>query len=141
MRKLKITGALLLLGFMLSVPQILPAQFITIARKIKSMKTDNKNVATVIIEAKASAVYRAMLDTLSSDKRFKIIRSDSLKRYVEFAKETNTFSMQADSLDNRQCQIMVLAVKSGENTSKNPTDPAVGAILAVCRKLGIEAHQ
>ena len=45
-------------GFLIAIP--VHAQFVTIARKIKSMRTSQADVASVILEAKTFRVYKAV---------------------------------------------------------------------------------
>lgn len=40
------------------------AQFVTIARKVKSMRTGNTNIAHVIIDAGTTNVYKTIIDSL-----------------------------------------------------------------------------
>jgi hypothetical protein len=139
MSKSKFYFIYLLTGLMVCASQPLPAQFLTIARKIKNMKNGDKDVATVILDAGAARVYRAMTDTLSADKRIKISQMDNSKKLVEFSKGTTSFSMQVDSLSAGFSQITVLAVHV-ENSSGKKTDAAVNAILAVSKKAGIKCE-
>lgn len=127
---------ILLSGFLLCVPQALPAQFLTIARKIKSMKSAGNEVATVILDAGAGKVYQALIDTLLSKPKFRITVKEDSKKHVEFSEEGSTLSMQVDSLDVKLSQITVLAVSSG-NSPPGATDAATRAIMSVCDKVGI----
>jgi hypothetical protein len=126
----------LFFGFMVCLPQSLSAQFITIARKIKTIQNENKEGAKVILDAGASAVYRAIIDTLNSVSNIEISKKDNVKKLVEFSTGENAISMQVDSLATGLSQITVLAVQTG-NSSRKPTEAAVNAILAVCHKIGI----
>jgi hypothetical protein len=112
------------------------AQFVTIARKIKSMHTSESDVATVILDAKTYKVYRALTDTLSANPKFSITSLDNTKRCVEFTTQNHKVSMQVDSLERDLCQITVASLHL-ENVPEQPTDYAVDAILKVCRMVGI----
>jgi len=126
----------LLVGIMIAVSQPLPAQFLTIARKIKSMKSDGKDVATVIIDAGAFKVFKAVTDTLTSDPKCEILQRDNTKKFVEFTHDAFSLSLQVDSLAAGLSQITVLAQHS-ENSQQKTTDVAASVILSVCHKMSI----
>jgi len=113
------------------------AQFITIARKIKGMHTSSADVATVIIDAKASGVYKAVIDTLSANRKFQITHRENSKYLVEFTRDTYRISMQVDSLAVDLSQITVSATTNDKEAPKS-SGQAVDAIEQVCRKLGIK---
>jgi len=121
--------------FLFSVP--VHAQFITIARKIKTMRTGNTDIATVLIDARTFRVYQIIIDTLTTGQKFKIISRDNVKRYVEFSNQKYKVSMQVDSLAKGLTQITVASVHS-DNTPKQTTDVAVDAIVRVCKMVGIK---
>jgi hypothetical protein len=112
-------------------------QFVTIARKIKSMRTSDMDVATVILDARTFKVHKAVVDTLTSSPKIKILKQDPVKRQVEFTNGINTLSIQVDSLDIGLSQITVAAAHSGQQ-QKKATDVAVEVILGVCHKAGIK---
>jgi len=114
-----------------------PGQFITIARKIKSKHTSQSDVATVTIEVKTYRVYQAIIDTLSSNTKFKINNRDSVKHLVEFTNGTIPVSIKVDSLSNGFSQITVSSAHS-DTSPKQTTDIAVDAIIAVCHKVGVK---
>ncbi len=126
----------MLVGIMIIVSQPLPAQFLTIARKIKSMKSDGKDVATVIIDAGAFKVFKAVIDTITSDPKCKILQRDNAKKLVEFTHDSFSLSLQVDSLAAGLSQITVLAQHS-ENSQQKATDVAANVILSICHKMGI----
>jgi hypothetical protein len=117
----------------------LPAhsQFVTIARKIKSMRTSEADIATVLLEAGTSGVYRAILDTLTSNKKFEISSRDNTKRFVEFTFQKQKVSMQVDSLEKNLTQITVASPHS-EKSAKQTTDLAVEALMRAGRMVGIK---
>jgi hypothetical protein len=129
-----------LTGLTLGISGQISAQFLTIARKIKSMKSDGKDVSTVILDAGAAKVYTALIDTLESQPKFRITAKDDIKKHVEFEGGGSSLSMQVDSLDVRLSQITVLAVASGDAPPAS-TDAAASAILGVCRKVGLYCTQ
>ena len=128
---------LLMIGFAFLLSSPIHAQFITIARKIKSMRTSQTDVATVIIDAKTYLVYKAVVDTLTSDPKFKITSRDNVKRFVEFTNGTNKVSIQIDSLTTGLSQVTVAANHS-DASPKQPADLAVDAILRVCNAVGVK---
>jgi hypothetical protein len=127
----------LLTAFVITFTIPVQAQFITIARKIRSSHTSKADVATVILDAKSFKVYKALIDTLTSVPKLKIISRDNVKRLVEFTYNQNTVSMQVDSLDKDLSQITVVAIPS-ENAPKQSTEMAVNAIRAACNKAGVK---
>jgi hypothetical protein len=101
------------------------------------MHTSEVDVATVILDAKTFRVYNAIVDTLTSNKKFAIKSRDNARRFVEFTVQTYKVSMQVDSLENSLTQITVASTHS-ENSTKQPTDTAVDAISRVCQMAGIK---
>jgi len=136
MRTLKSSAALIFscLLFFSSLPA--SSQFITIIRKVKSSHSGKSEVSTVVLDAHTGKVYRAMVDTVSTTADAKIIQKNDSKRFVEFTRGTNDFSLQVDSLDVKLCRITVTAKDQGEASSEVRAS-AVKVILAVCAKLGI----
>ncbi len=129
----------LIFGLMVCFSSPLPAQILTIVRKVKSMHSDdgNKDVATVILDAGASNVYRAAMDTLQAVPKIRITKTEKNRRYVEFSNETNSISIQVDSMAVQLSQITVLATHGG-NSTKKASDMAVNTILGICHKAGIK---
>ena len=100
------------------------------------MHTSQADVATVLLDARTFRVYSTIIDTLTTDKKFKISNRDDAKRFVEFSNQAFKVSLQVDSLENKLAQITVTSMHS-DNAAKQPTDIAVEAILNVCRMAGI----
>jgi hypothetical protein len=113
------------------------AQFIALARKIKSMNTAESDVATVLLDAKTFKVYTAIVDTLSSEKKFKISNRDDKKRFVEFTARNNKFSMQVDSIADGLTQITVVAPVSEDKETRN-SQAAVEAIQRISAMAGVK---
>ncbi len=130
----------LLASLMICLTLSSQAQFITIARKIKSMNSGDKDVATVILDAGAAKVYKAVTDTLGSDPQSRILKKDDLKRQVEFSHDPYTMSIKVDSLDNGVSQITVLSEHQGK-TNEKTAGKAATVILAVCKKAGLHCTQ
>ncbi len=122
---------------LIAFPPPVNAQFVTLARKIKSKHTVQSDVATMIIDAKPYQVYQAVIDTLTSNSRFIINQINDAKRSVEFSTGTSTVSMKIDSLAVGEAQITATAPYA-ENAKKTASDMAVKAIIAVCQKLGVK---
>ena len=127
----------MVIGFVFLFSAPVHSQFVTLARKIKSMKTSKADIATVILEARTFQVYRAIIDTLTANKKFEISSRDNARRFVEFSNSTYKVSMQVDSLENRLTQITVSSMHS-DNSQKPATDVAVQAIIRVCQMAGIK---
>jgi hypothetical protein len=128
---------LLVIGFVLLFSGPVHSQFVTIARKIKSMHTSKSDIATVILEAKPYKVYETIIDTLTTNKKFEITSRDNVKRFVEFTNQTYKVSMQVDSLERFLTQITVASMHS-DNSQKQATDVAVSAIIRICKLVGIK---
>jgi hypothetical protein len=137
MTKRKPFSFFLVIGFVVlfSIPG--QSQFVTIARKIKSMRTSKADIATVMIEAKTYRVYQTIIDTLKNNKKFEITGRDNAKRFVEFTNQSYKISMQVDSLEKALTQITV-ASQHADNATKQATDVAVSAIIRVCQAVGIK---
>jgi hypothetical protein len=133
----KVLSMLLITGIVVLYCVPAHAQFITIARKIKGMHTSSADVATVILDAKTPGVYKAIIDTLTANPKFKITQRDNGRHLVEFTKETYKISMQVDSLDVNLSQITVSATSSDKEAPRS-SSMAVDAIERVCQKLGIK---
>lgn len=113
------------------------AQFITLARKIKSKHSQGAEVSVVVLDAKTYKVYRAMIDTVSSAPKLKITARDDSKRAVAFTTGTSHVKMKVDSLETVLCQITVSATDSVQPSAKT-MELTVNAIQGVCKKLGIK---
>ena len=125
-----------LVGLLCSFTFSAHSQFITIARKIKTMHTQESDVATVLLDAKTYKVYQAVIDTLGSDKKFRITSTDPVKRLVVFTEGSSKVTMQVDSLGQGMTQITVSATHPDTPDAK-VSNKAVQAIMNVCRKAGI----
>jgi hypothetical protein len=125
-----------MIGFLLVFSVPVSAQWATIARKVKSMRTGKTDVATVLVDARTYRVYGAVTDSLASDPKFKILSRDNTKRLVKFTNGTFTVSMQVDSIAVGLSQITVAADHS-DDLEKQATDVAVEAVFRVCQKVGI----
>jgi hypothetical protein len=130
----------LFLGIGILTPTVLPAQFITIARKIKSKVSGDKDIASVILDASSTRVYKAMIDTITAQPKVKITKNDKQKKLVEFTNGTDNITMQVDSVGVNFAQITVTAQQEG-TSSKKETDVAVNAILGVCHKVGLHCER
>jgi len=127
----------LVIGFIFLVSSPVHSQFVTIARKIKSMHASQADVAFVILDARTFRVFQVIIDTLTANKKFKITNRDNAKRFVEFINQKIKVSMQVDSLENGLTQITVASMHS-DNAAKQSTDIAVDAIVRVCHMAGIK---
>jgi hypothetical protein len=118
-------------------PPAVHAQFITLARKIKAKHTPQADVATVVIDAKTYRVYEAVIDTLTTNGKFKISQRNNEQRLVEFTNGTMSVSMKVDSLAPEQARVTATAPVS-ESSDRPVSDVAIKAVVAVCQKLGIK---
>jgi|WetSurMetagenome_2_1015567.scaffolds.fasta_scaffold721202_1 hypothetical protein len=137
MKKVVLFYRLALVGFILFISVPVDAQFVTIARKVKSMRTSSADIATVIIDAGATNVYRAVIDTLTTDPKFTITQRDNSRSFVEFSRESYIISIQVDSMAVNLSQITVASAAAGR-LQMQPTDMAVDAIFRICEKAGVK---
>lgn len=137
MKRYKLSSFLLLICCSVLFSSTASAQFITIARKMKSKLSGSTDVATVTLDVKTFKVYAAVIDTVTSNKKFSIEKRDDVKRIVEFTNSKYKVSMQIDSLASEKSRITVSAAHA-ENSDKQAVDIAVNAIVAVCKKLGLQ---
>jgi hypothetical protein len=137
MKKIRLCLLVLFSGFILSLPQLLPAQIVTIVRKIKSNHTPTASVSVVTLDAPPYKVYHAVSDTVTSSVKLKLISRNDQKRQIDFMSGTSTVKMVVDSLGIRLSKVTVSA-SSPEGPSAKTTDLSVNAILAVSKKLGIK---
>ena len=128
---------LILAGIIISLPATVHSQFVTIARKIKTMHTGQADIATVIIDAKTFRVYQAVIDTLKSNPKYQITSRKNAENSVEFKVKTFTVTLKVDSLANGLSQITVSASPPGD-PAKQATGTAVETIMGVCHKAGIQ---
>jgi hypothetical protein len=136
MKRSSVFFVLLATAVIISVSAPVQAQFLTIARKIKTMKTGQADIATVIIDARTFRVYQALTDTLKSNPKYQITSSNKEENSVEFKIKTYTVTMKVDSLAKGLTQITVSATPPGDS-GKKATNMAVEAIMGVCHKAGI----
>jgi len=137
MKNLKKYSLLIMLGFVILGAMPARAQFVTLARKIKSMRTPETDIATVLLDAKPFRVYQAVIDTLTSNHKYQVISRDNAKRNLEFSIQTWKISMQVDSLATALTQITV-ASKHSDSSGKTTTDMAVEALIRICNMAGIK---
>ena len=128
---------LLILIALLAVTTSVDAQFITIARKVKSMHTPKTDVATVLLEAKPFMVYKAVTDTLAAGKQFGAITRHDDKRQVEFTRNDCKITLKVDSLEAKLAQITV-ASDHQEGAVKPVSDYAVETIVRACKAVGVK---
>jgi len=140
MKGYRLFCTMIIVGVMLGSSMPVSAQFVTLARKIKSKLTEGKEVAIVILDAGASKVYKAVNDTLASSPRFMVQARDNQRREVKFMHDEITLSVLVDSLSAGYSRITVEA-EPAKNTQPKQTDAAVKAILAVCHKVGLTCTQ
>jgi hypothetical protein len=137
MRSFRFLPVLIVTCFLLITCLPASSQFVTLARKIKSKHTATAVESTVVLDAHTYKVYQAVIDTLNSSPKLRVIQRDDSKRTIEFSSGENALTLKVDSLDKKVCRITV------NSPAKNKTAPGeeqltVKAIMAVCAKLGIK---
>jgi hypothetical protein len=128
---------IILIGLLFLASLTVDAQWVTIARKVKSLRTGDTDIANVIIDAGTANVYKAAIDTLTSNPKVRFTSRDNAKRLVQFSNEMYSVSMQVDSLAAGLCQVTVAAESTGI-PPRSETDAAVNVIFGVCHKAGIK---
>lgn len=128
---------ILIAGFLLLNCLPVQSQFVTLARKIKSKISGTSVESSVVLDAYTRNVYQAVVDTVSSSAKIRIIKRDDSNRRIEFTDGTATMTMKVDSLDKKSSRISVTSPVKDE-TSLKAEQLTVKAIMAVCNKLGIQ---
>jgi hypothetical protein len=136
MKRSKPFSFFLVIGFAILFSAPVQAQWITITRKIRSLRTSQADVATVMIEGSTFKVYRAVIDTLTSNPKFQVTGRKDAERLVEFTRGTSKISMKVDSIANGLSQITVSAAHA-DNVQQQATDIAVSAVFSICKKVGV----
>ncbi len=117
----------------------LPAssQFVTLARKIKSKHTATSVESNVVLDAHTNKVYQAVIDTVTSSPKLKVIQRDDSKRMIEFSNGESTLTLKVDSLDKKVSRISVTS-PAKDKAVPGAEQMTVKAIMGVCTKLGIK---
>jgi hypothetical protein len=137
MRIFRFFPALLITGFLLVSCLPAQSQFVTLARKIKSNHSGSSVESAVVLDAHTNKVYQAVVDTVSSSAKIKILQRDDSRRLIEFTNGKSTLTMKVDSIDKKLTHISVTSPVKDETSAKTE-QLTVKAIMAVCTKLGIK---
>lgn len=127
----------LLLGSFIIVFVPAHAQIVTLARKIKSKHTCNKEVASIVLDTDASAAFKAVMDTLRSKPEIKVTQLELTNHEVRFSRGDGSASLKVDSTGRHLSHITVKAEQSGQ-PSKQKTDAGARTIMSACTKLVIK---
>ncbi len=112
------------------------AQWGAVVHVVRRMRTPDMDVATVMLEAKADAVYQAVLKNLTANDKVKITHRNDKDRVVEFTAGSRDAAIQVDQVTEGLAQITV-GSPTPRTLQKSTTDLAVDQILAVCKQMGV----
>ncbi|MGA2372455.1 MAG: hypothetical protein ACLP3R_03835 [Candidatus Korobacteraceae bacterium] len=120
------------------------AQWVMVARAVAGRieRMSNKpstgsgyDVATVVLEANASKVYQTALQVMEARPDITITSQDAQKKEIRFSKGDQVASMQATSLGDKICQLVVASSLNG--TSDDGTSIVVQGIMKVCQQMDV----
>lgn len=117
------------------------AQWVFVARKamgkIRQLQGEHSDVATVIIEANASDVYKKALATIKANKRLHIVKKDDASRTIAFSDGEKKAQLKVQELGEHASEILVSASPSG---SAGGSSIVVESILSVCKEVQVECR-
>ena len=120
------------------------AQWVMVARAVAGRieRMTNKpstgsgyDVATVVLEANDSKVYQTALQTLEARLDITVTGKDAQKREIKFSKGDQVASLQATSLGDNVCQLVVAS--SLNDASDDGTSTVVQGIMKVCGQMNV----
>ncbi len=118
------------------------AQWVFVARKamgkIKQMQSDHADVAAVILEVGADAVYGKAISTIESRPNLSIIKKDNASRTVAFTNGETKAKMKVDELGDGVSEIMISAepAKGGSGGASF----IVERIMEVCKEVNVQCQ-
>ncbi len=112
------------------------AQWGAVVHVVRRMRTPDMDVATVMLEAKADAVYQAVLKNLAANDKVKITNRNDADRVVEFSSGSRSAAIQVDQVAEGLVQ-MTVGSPTPRALQKSTTDLVVDQILAVCKQMGV----
>ncbi len=131
LRGVTVTIAMVLLAF-----QVALAQWVAVARSVKRMRTNDLDVATVMLEAKPERVYQTVVGAATGDTKFKITNRDDAIRLVEFTNGSRNVAIQVDAVAEGLTQLTIGAT-SPKRKQKSTTDLVLEQVLKVCQQMGV----
>ncbi len=124
------------IAMVLLASQVAPAQWVAIARSVKRMRTNDLDVAMVMLEAKPERVYQTVIATTTGDTRLKIVNRDDTNRLVEFTNGSRNVAIQVDAVAEGLTQLTIGA-PSPKRRQKSTTDLVLEQVLKVCQQMGV----
>lgn len=143
MKAVVISAAIATAVLSLLAPAPAEAQWVTIARKsmgaIQNMRSENADVATVLLEAPADKVYAAALRTLNARDGVKIKGKNDAERTIDISGKRTTVKMKVSRVDDKVSMLTVTA--AGTVRRSGDASPVVDGILRVCREMNVECRE
>ena len=136
MNPLGFRGVTVTIAMVLLASQLAPAQWVAIARSVKRMRTNDLDVATVMLEAKPERVYQTVISTATADTKLKIINRDDANRLVEITNGSRNVAMQVDAAAEGLTQLTIGAT-APKRKQKSTTDLVLEQVLKVCQQMGV----
>ncbi len=136
MNPLGLRGVTATIATVLLASQVAPAQWVAIARSVKRMRTNDLDVAMVMLEAKPERVYQTVIGAATGDKNFKIINRDDANRLVELTNGSRKVAIQVDAVAEGLTQLTIGAT-SPKRKQKSTTDLVLEQVLKVCQQMGV----
>ncbi len=136
MNSLGLRGVAATIAMVLLASQVAPAQWVAIARSVKRMRTNDLDVATVMLEAKPERVYQTVIGSATGDAKFKIVNRDDAKRLVELSNGSRNVAIQVDAVTEGLTQLTIGAA-SPKRKQKSTTDLVLERVLIVCQQMGV----
>ena len=136
MRPLGLRGVTVTIAMVLLAFQVALAQWVAVARSVKRMRTNDLDVATVMLEAKPERVYQTVIGAATGDTKLKIINRDDAIRLVEFTNGSRNVAIQVDAVAEGLTQLTIGAT-SPKPRQKSTTDLVLEQVLKVCQQMGV----
>ena len=136
MKPLALRGVTVAIAMVLLAFQVALAQWVAVARSVKRMRTNDLDVATVMLEAKPERVYQTVIGAATGDTKLKIINRDDAVRLVEFTNGSRNVAIQVDAVAEGLTQLTIGAT-SPKPRQQSTTDLVLEQVLKVCQQMGV----
>ena len=136
MKPLALRGVTVAIAMVLLAFQVALAQWVAVARSVKRMRTNDLDVATVMLEAKPERVYQTVIGAATGDTKLKIINRDDAVRLVEFTNGSRNVAIQVDAVAEGLTQLTIGAT-SPKPRQQSTTDLVLEQVLMVCQQMGV----
>ena len=136
MNHLGLRGIAVTIAMVLLASQVSPAQWVAVARAVKRMRTNDLDVATVMLEAKPERVYQTVIGTATDNTKLKIINRNDATRLVELTNGSRNVAIQVDAVAEGLTQLTIGAT-APKRKEKSTTDLVLEQVLNVCQHMGV----